>query len=147
MELLQLIKIKGIKFPLDRKYYTKNGAHLWLKFEGDIIQIGMDAFAAEMIGKITTIIVDKKIVKCGEELGSFESNKYINKLFSPVSGEIIDVNNKILNSPSIINIDPYNSWIFKIKPDKKKDNYKYIIEDEDQILRWIQKEFKKIEIK
>ena len=136
-----------MKFPMDRKYYTKNGAHLWLKDEGKIIQVGMDAFVAEMMGCISTIFVDKKTVKCGEEIGSFQSNKYINKLFSPVSGEIINVNEDILNNPNNINIDPYNSWIFKIRPDKNEADDKYILEDEDNILSWIKDEIKKIEIK
>jgi glycine cleavage system H protein len=136
-----------MKFPIDRKYYTKNGAHLWLKDEGNIIQVGMDAFVAEMMGCISTIFVDKKTAKCGEEIGSFESNKYINKLFSPVSGEIIYVNDKILNNPNSINIDPYNSWIFKIRPDKNETDTKHILEDEDNILSWIKDEIKKIEIK
>jgi len=142
-----MIEIKGMKFPLDRKYYTKNGAHLWLKFEGDFIKIGMDAFAAKMIGNISFINVNRMTVKSGELIGSFESAKYISKLYAPVSGKIIDVNKNILRDSSKINKNPYKSWIFKIKPDNKKDDNKYIIEDEDKIISWITEEIKKIEIK
>ena len=144
MELLLLIEIKGMKFPLDRKYYTKNGAHLWLKFEGDLIRVGMDAFAAEMIGNITFLIVDKKRVKSGEEIGSFESTKYISRLYSPVCGEIIDINEHILRNPFEINKKPYNSWIFKIKPEDTNDEFKYIIEGENNIVKWISDEIKRV---
>ena len=147
MELLLLIEVKGMKFPLDRKYYTKFGTHLWLKFEGDFIKIGMDAFAAMMMGTISFITVNNKTVKSGESIGSFESAKYISKLYSPVSGKIIEVNNNVLKDPSKINYDPYLSWIFKIEPDEKKNKSKYIIEDKDQILNWITEEIKKLEIK
>ena len=145
MELLLLIKVKGMKFPLDRKYYTKDGAHLWLKFEGDFIKVGMDAFVAEMMGSIAVLIVDKKIAKSGEVIGSFESAKYISKLNSPVSGEIIDVNDYVLRNPCEINKNPYDSWIFRIKPDNIEDECMYIIEGEDDILRWISEEIKRVE--
>lgn len=145
MELLLLIEVKGMKFPLDRKYYTKNGAHLWLKFEGEFIRVGMDAFAARMIGNITFLIVDKKRAKIGEEIGSFESTKYISRLYSPVSGEIIDVNEHILRNPFEINKKPYNSWIFIIKPDDMEDESVYIIDGEDDILKWISEEIKRVE--
>ena len=142
-----MIEINGMKFPLDRKYYIKNGAHLWLKLEEDSIKIGMDAFAAMMIGFISFITVNKKTVKSGETIGSFESAKYISKLYSPVSGIIIEVNNSVLKDPSKINKDPYLSWIFKIKPDNKKNESKYIIENKNKISNWITKEIKNLEIK
>jgi len=123
-----LIEIKGMKFPLDRKYYTKYRAHLWLMYKGDFISIGMDAFAAEMVGIISYINVNKKTVESGESIGSFESSKYINKLYSPVSGKIIDVNNNVIGDPSKINKNPYKTWIFKIKPDDIKEKSNFIIE-------------------
>jgi len=142
-----LIEINGMKFPLDRKYYTKNGAHLWLKLEKDSIKIGMDAFAAMMTGIISFITVNKKAAKSGESIGSFESAKYISKLYSPVSGKIIEINDNVLKDPSKINKNPYISWIFKIEPDDKKNKSKFIIEDKDKISNWITEEIKKLEIK
>ena len=142
-----MIEINGMKFPLDRKYYTKNGAHLWLKLEKDSIKIGMDAFAAMMTGIISFITVNKKAAKSGESIGSFESAKYISKLYSPVSGKIIEINDNVLKDPSKINKNPYISWIFKIEPDDKKNKSKFIIEDKDKISNWITEEIKKLEIK
>jgi glycine cleavage system H protein len=147
MEWLTLIEINGLKFPQDRKYYTKNGAHLWLKEDGDFIKIGMDAFAAMMTGNVSFITVDKKTVKSGESIGSFESAKYISKLYSPVSGKIIEVNKEVLKDPSKINKDPYLTWIFKIKPEDMNYKSKYIIKNKDQISNWIKDEIKKFEIK
>ena len=142
-----MIEINGMKFPLDRKYYTKNGAHLWLKLEKDSIKIGMDAFAAMMTGIISFITVNKKAAKSGESIGSFESAKYISKLYSPVSGKIIEINDNVLKDPSKINKNPYISWIFKIEPDDKKNKSMFIIEDKDKISDWITEEIKKLEIK
>jgi glycine cleavage system H protein len=142
-----LIVINGLKFLQDREYYTKNGAHLWLKDDGDFINIGMDAFAAMMTGYISFITVDKKTAKSGESIGSFESAKYISKLYSPVSGKIVEVNNDALKDPSKINKDPYLTWIFKIKPEDMNYKSKYIIKNKDQISNWIKDEIKKFELR
>jgi len=144
MVLLVQLEIKGMKFPLDRKYYTKDGAHIWLKQERNLVKIGMDAFAAEMSKPLTAFIVNKGLVNSGEEIGSFESTKYIGKFHSPISGEIISVNEHVLINPQNINENPYKSWIAKIKPDKNQKTNKYIIEGKDKILNWINKEIKKI---
>jgi len=142
-----MIEIKGLKYPLDRKYYTKDGAHLWLKHEKNYIKIGMDAFSAEFMRIINYIIIDKKQVKSGEEIGTFESSKYISKLYSPVTGEIIEVNDNIIKNPSNINKTPYKSWIIKIKPDDKEADSKFIIGGKEKILNWITEDLMKIEKK
>ncbi len=129
-----------MKYPLDRKYYTKNGAHIWLKSEGHMIKIGLDAFAVEMAGSINYLNVKKGRVKKNEEFGSFESSKFVKKLYSPVSGEIIKVNDSVLVSPQSINNNPYKSWIVKIKMDNKNYDCEHIIKDKDKILKWINKE-------
>ena len=144
MEVLSLLKIKGMKFPLDRKYYIKNGAHIWLKSEGNIIKIGIDAFAADAIGYINFFNINKKKVKSGEDIGSFESTKFVGRFYSPINGEIVTVNNEVLSNPQMISNNPYDSWIVAIKPNNK-NKFKYILEEKDEISNWISKEIKKME--
>ena len=143
MDVLLLIEINGLKFPLDRKYYTKNNEHLWLKNEKDLVKIGMDAFAAKMLGVITILSVSKKHVKSEEEIGNFEANKFISKIHSPITGNVVSINKKVLNNPQLINEKPYESWILKIKPDKTKEKNKYLVEGKNAIYKWIIKEFEK----
>ena len=145
MEALYLLEIKGMKFPLDRKYYTKDGAHIWLKSEGDVVKVGMDAFAVEMAGLLTFLTVAKKEAKSGEAVGSFESAKFVSRFYSPINGEIVEVNEEVLKNPRKINEDPYNSWIMTIKPEADEDSKKYILEDEDDIKKWISEELKRVE--
>ena len=140
-----LLEINGMKFPLDRKYYIKDGAHIWLKPEGNLVKIGMDAFVAEMTRPLTTLIVTKKHVESGEAIGSFESSKFIGRFYSPISGEIVAVNDRVLSNPQIINDNPYNSWIVMIKPDNNQERGKYIIEGKDKISKWIYEEIKRVE--
>ena len=139
------IEIKGLKFPLDIRYYTKDGAHLWLKSKGDHVKIGMDAFAAEITNPLNVIIINKGQFKKGDMIGSFESTKYIGRLYSPINGEIIDVNEKVMSNPQNINKNPYNSWIAEMKPDKINDKDKYIIEGKEKISKWINEEIKRME--
>ena len=140
-----MLEVKDMKFPLDRKYYTKDGAHIWLKPEGKLIKIGMDAFAAEMAGSIASLNVSKRQVKSGEAIGSFESAKFVSRLYSPISGEIIAVNDQIISNPRNINEKPYDSWIVVMKPDNNEDGYQYIIEGKDEISNWISKEIERVE--
>jgi glycine cleavage system H protein len=144
MEVSLLLNAKGLRFPLDRKYYTKNGAHLWLKQEGNLVKIGMDAFAAEMLGSLTFLSVTKKHVKSEEAIGILESSKFVSKFYSPISGKIIAVNDQVLSNPRKINDSPYDSWVLAMKPDNKVYESKYIIEESDEILRWISKEIKRL---
>jgi len=147
MGVLLLLEVKGMEFPLDRRYYTKDGAHMWLKTEGNLVKIGMDAFAAEMLGSLTFLNVNKRHVKSGEVIGSFESSKFVSKFYSPISGEIIAVNDQVLSNPRKINDKPYDSWIVKMKPSDNKDGCGYIIEEKDKISKWISREIKKIEFR
>ena len=142
-----MIEVNGMKFPLDRKYYTKNGAHIWLSVEDDVVKIGMDAFATEMTGLLTFLTITMKEVKCGEAIGSFESAKFVSRLFSPIDGEIVAINEMAMKNPRMVNEKPYDSWLVAIKPDDIEDALKseHILETEEEISSWISQEMKRLE--
>ncbi len=138
-----MVEINGMDFPLDRKYYTKDGAHLWLKQDGDLVKVGMDAFAAEMIGFLSFLTVDKKRVEVGEAIGSFESAKFVSRLRSPIRGEVVEVNEQVMGNPRMINDAPYESWILAIRPEG--DASEDLIEGEEEITSWISDELRRQE--
>ena len=140
-----MLEINEMKFPLDRKYYTKDGAHIWLKPEGDLVKIGMDAFAAEMIGYLTFLKVMNQYAKSGEAIGSFESAKFVSRFYSPLNGEIIEVNDEVINNPRKINENPYDSWIAKIKPETQNFQDEYMLEKKEDIKKWIHEEIKRVD--
>ena len=118
------------------KKYTED--HEWISIDDDIATVGISNHAQESLGDIVFIELPKigKLIKQGDQVGVVESVKAASDLFSPVSGEIIEVNNELQNSPQIINEDPENAgWFMKIKlnnPDELKklmnlDEYKEII--------------------
>jgi len=101
---------------MGKKKYSKD--HEWLELNGDIATIGITNHAQKSLGDIVFIELPAigKLVNIGDPVGVVESVKAASDLFSPVSGEIIEVNNELQNSPQLANEDPENlGWYMKIK--------------------------------
>ena len=98
--------------------------HEWIKLEGDIATIGITRHATELLGDIVfTELPDKgsNLEKDGTA-GVVESTKAASDVYTPVSGEVVDLNQSIVNDPSKINQDPENSaWFFKLKIKDKSE--------------------------
>lgn len=142
-----MIDIKGSKFPIDRKYYKKHDCHVWLKVEDDEVKIGMDAFLTENAGFLNFISIDGESIKQGEGIGTYESAKFVSKIYSPISGEITEVNEEIVDNPRMINEDPYNNWIISVKPkdlDKELQS-EDILENEKAISEYMTEEFERLD--
>jgi glycine cleavage system H protein len=142
-----MVEIENLNFPTDRKYYSKNGSHIWIKEEGEIVRIGMDSFLTETAGYLSYLTIDNTELKQGESIGSFESAKFVSKFYSPISGKVVRTNEDVLNDPIKINKDPYNSWIVEVKPIDLGTDYqaKEILEGEDDIKNWITEELKRLD--
>ena len=101
---------------MSERKYSKD--HEWLELNDDIATVGITNYAQESLGDIVFIELPEigKLVKSGDQIGVVESVKAASDLFSPVSGEIIEVNNELQNSPQLLNKDPENTgWYMKIK--------------------------------
>ena len=101
--------------PIDRKY-TKE--HEWIKIDGDTAIIGITDFAQDQLTDVVFVElpeVGKQIEQNGN-LCVVESVKSVSDILSPVSGEIVEVNNALENSPALVNNDPFEGgWIVKLK--------------------------------
>lgn len=95
-----------------------NEHHLWVTIENDHAYIGISYYAQEELGDISFIElpeVGDKIVQ-GKSFGQIESANTVNDLISPLSGKVVDVNNDVINEPSIINEDPLgDGWLIEIE--------------------------------
>ncbi len=147
--MAKTLKVGKLRFPLDRRYYARKGAHIWvLPGKGGTVRIGMDSFLTETAGYLNYISLDKKgTVRRGGSLGSFESAKFVSKLHSPVSGRIIGVNEPVLKDPRRINKDPYGSWIIELQAsDLEKDLLSpELLGDERDLKEWIEEELRRAE--
>lgn len=93
-------------------------SHEWAKSEGDIVTVGITTFAVEQLTEPTFLEVPKvgRVVKAGEEVGIIESVKSTSPIYSPVAGEVVEVNSAAVDDLSIVNGDPMGQgWMFKIK--------------------------------
>lgn len=95
--------------------YAKS--HEWVKVEGDIATIGITDYAQHSLGSIVYVEggeVGDTVEQFGE-FGAVESVKAASDIMSPVSGEILEVNEEVIDNPELINEDPYANWIIKVK--------------------------------
>lgn len=104
-----------MNIPTELKY-SKD--HEWVKVEGDTVTIGVTDFAQGELGDIVYVDVDTEgdSLDAGEVFGSIEAVKTVSDLFMPLSGEVIEFNEALEDSPELVNSDPYgNGWIIKVK--------------------------------
>ena len=98
--------------------------HEWIKLDGDTATIGITQHAAEMLGDIVFVELPKlgsSVAKDGNA-GVVESTKAASDIYTPVSGEIIENNQSIVDDPAKINADPENeAWFFKLKITNKSE--------------------------
>ena len=92
-------------------------SHEWVKVDGNIAIIGVSDFAQEEMGDITYVDVPSEgdTVTKEEDFGALESVKASSELYSPVSGEVVAVNEELEDKPELINEDPYGAWIIKVE--------------------------------
>ena len=100
---------------LDELLYSES--HEWVKVDGNIAIIGVSDFAQEEMGDITYVDAPAEgdTVAKGEDFGALESVKASSELYSPVSGNVVAVNEELEDKPELINEDPYGAWIIKVE--------------------------------
>ena len=102
--------------------YSKE--HEWIKLDGDTAVIGITQHATEMLGDIVFVElpeIGSSVAKDGNA-GVVESTKAASDIYTPVSGEIIENNQLIVDDPAKVNIDPENeAWFFKLKIKDKSE--------------------------
>ncbi len=112
------INVDGYIILKDR-FYTKT--HEWIKVEGDTGTVGITDYAQKELQDITYVELPETgiTVSAGEEVATVESVKHTSPIYSPVTGEIVEVNEILEDEPDTVNKDPYgDGWIFKIKLSK-----------------------------
>lgn len=104
-----------MKVPADLKY-TKD--HEWIKLEGDIVTVGITDFAQGELGDIVYVEIETLNDSLDAEavFGSVEAVKTVSDLFMPVSGEVVEINEALEDSPETVNEDPYGAgWMVKVQ--------------------------------
>lgn len=104
-----------MNIPADLKYLK---SHEWLKLEGDTATVGITDFAQDQLGDVVFVELPAvgRVVKAGEAVAVVESVKTASDIYSPVSGEVIEVNGALTDEPEKINVGPYgDGFLFKVR--------------------------------
>ena len=105
----------------DLKYAT---THEWAKLgDAGVVSVGISDFAQAQLGDVVFIELPAmgRNVKAGEACAVIESVKAASDIFSPVTGEVVEINNPLSDAPEMVNQDSYLHWLFKVKADDEAE--------------------------
>jgi len=115
------LKLKAMNIPENLKY-TKD--HEWIKIDGDQAYVGITDYAQNELGDIVFVEIETEGENLDKEevFGTVEAVKTVSDIFMPISGEVMEVNSKLEDSPEIVNKDPYGEgWLIKVKISDKSE--------------------------
>ncbi len=99
--------------------YTSD--HEWVDADGDVVTVGITAYAAAQLGDIVYVDLPKvgDAVDAGQVIGELESTKSVGELFCPVAGTVTAVNDELAATPEVVNSDPFGAgWLLKVQVDE-----------------------------
>jgi glycine cleavage system H protein len=128
-----------MEFPEEFKYTEE---HEWVSIEGDIVTIGISDFAQEALGDIVFVELPEVgyQAEAGKTFGVVESVKAVSDIYSPVTGEVVEINEELPDTPELVNSSPYEgAWMLKIKLNDKAqldglldaEAYQAFVEEQD----------------
>ena len=127
-----MVVVEGYNMPEELYYVPEDGVgNSWARIESDgSVTVGIDDFFQKTAKTIRYIDLpfegDK--VEQGKAFATLESEKWVGQVTAPVSGEVLAVNNEVLEQPRLVNEDPYGKgWLIKIKPEKLDEELKNLI--------------------
>ena len=103
------------QLPAELKYAA---SHEWARLEGDVVTVGITDHAQDALGDLVFVELPSvgDVVSAGQEAGVVESVKAASDIYAPVSGEIIAINDALVDAPEIVNTEPYaGGWLYQIK--------------------------------
>ncbi len=139
-----MAEIKGYNMPEDLYYHAE---HSWARVDGNRVTVGMSDFFQKEAGDIVYIDLpdEEEEVSQGEVCGKIQSRKWIGKLVSPVSGEIVQINEDLEEETGLINTDAYGKgWILLIEASDLESELENLIHGA-AVADFIEKEVKRAE--
>lgn len=110
-----------MNIPDDRQYTAE---HEWILAAGGDARVGITEYAADRLGDVVFLSLPEvgASVELGQQCGEIESTKSVSELFAPADGTVLEVNQQAVDSPEIVNTDPYGEgWLFSIRVTRSGD--------------------------
>jgi glycine cleavage system H protein len=101
--------------PEDNRYAK---SHEYVHLEGDVATIGITDYAQKELGDVVFVELPQvgSVLDAADELGSIESVKAVSELFSPMSGEVVEINEALADNPALVNTDPWgDGWMIRMR--------------------------------
>jgi glycine cleavage system H protein len=92
--------------------------HVWVAVDGDVATVGITDYAAQQLGDVVYVDLPAvgSVVSGGAVVGEIESTKSVGELFAPIDGEVVEVNQAVVDSPDLVNADPFgDAWLIKVR--------------------------------
>ncbi len=121
------MKVADSEIP-ESLYYTKE--HEWMKVEDGKCRIGITDYAQKSLHEVVYVDLPNigKTLTQNVTFGTVESVKAVSEVYSPVSGEVVERNEKLVGSPELVNQDPYGvGWIVIVKPSRLQEDLKSLL--------------------
>ncbi|HSU82852.1 MAG TPA: glycine cleavage system protein GcvH [Thermoanaerobaculia bacterium] len=102
-------------YPRD---YLYSREHEWLRVEDDLCVLGITEFAQQELGEVVFVELPEigQVFDANDELGTIESVKAVAEVFTPVAGEVVEINDAVVDDPELLNEDPHgDGWLIKIR--------------------------------
>ncbi len=106
------------------KEYRYSKEHEWVEIQDDVCVVGITEFAQEELGEVVFVELPEvgQVFDAHDEIGTIESVKAVAEVFTPVAGEIVDVNDELVDNPDILNDDPHrDGWLVKVRHSSTSD--------------------------
>ena len=101
--------------PTDLRYTAD---HEWVRLDADLATIGITAYAADALGDVVFVELPTAgtVLVAGERCGEIESTKSVSDLLAPVDGEVVEVNERVVADPALVNTDPFGEgWLLRVR--------------------------------
>jgi glycine cleavage system H protein len=124
------MKVDDTEVP-EGLYYTRE--HEWVKIENDICRVGITDYAQRSLHEIVYVDLPTigKVLTQNVAFGTVESVKAVSEVYSPLAGEVVDRNEKLVNSPELVNQQPYGAgWIVVVKPSHLQEDLNVLLNPE-----------------
>jgi glycine cleavage system H protein len=122
------MKVDDTEVP-DDLHYTKE--HEWVKVEKDRCRVGITDYAQRSLHEVVYVDMPNigKSLTQSAMFGTVESVKAVSELYAPVSGDVVERNEKLVDSPELVNQEPYGAgWIVVVKPSRLQDDLKTLLD-------------------
>ena len=98
--------------------YLYSREHEWIRVQDDVCVLGITEFAQQELGEVVFVELPEvgQVFDSGDEVGTIESVKAVAEVYTPLAGEVIEINEAVVDDPELINEDPHGEgWLFKVR--------------------------------